>query len=338
MTETTDSGILQQIAEALGDGWTAHPYRTGDADGNLQGPGGEQVTVDARAFNDEANPGRTFRAHLCLRTSAPGEVPCLDGTTKEGDTLAGFIDLLCDLAPHWQQAHAEDVARCAEVLAAPAAFAAEIASYMGEGWTGGAEDNLACRDRLCPVAFVRNGPLRVKWQPVSWQFGQPWKGIPGKWVNLPRLALRGTRERWPQRTNKENPTINVAATRPAKQIAGEITRRLLPGYLAALEDADQEDARHTASLTGVAGTVAMVQKVGVPLRVRPKEYGGSNEGETVELRFYTSIGEGDSLSGDITCTAGTVTLKMTAYTISPKTAKVVLSALAKAAEKFSPAE
>ena len=212
------------------------------------------------------------------------------------------------------------------------AFANEVAAHMSftnekeEGsdkpslWNGGAEDTGS--DRLQVTAYIEKGNLRVTWRPYvdSWHAED--------WRLAERLAIRGARESSGHETGfyKANPEITVAANRGAKIIAGEITRRLLPGYIEAMSAADEEQARHDGALTDLA---AMVEKVraAMPGVTLTDDRHGEQDSESETLSLHANFPDG-SIGADLTVTPGTVTLALHGYFMPEEMFSVVLPALA----------
>jgi len=325
MSEATESAsLLLVVAEGLGEGWRAQPYTPGTRnDGHLFGPGGEECYADARVFGEW--PGRNAEATLYLKQ----RVPRADDTGRvtiegEGHTIADFIAAVNEALPDLEAAHLADVARAEAVMGPALAFAEEVAGYMEEGWTGGTEDS--GRDRLQVMAYVENGDLRVTWRPCldayKWDTGASYPAAE-------RLTIRGTRESSGHETGfyKANPEITAAAKRGPKAIASEITRRLLPGYIEAMQKADKEQARHEQALTDLAATVEKVRAAMPGVNLRDDRHAEGGESHTLGLYVNLSACDG-SMGADLTVTPGSVTVALHGYLMPEEMFSVVLPALA----------
>lgn len=327
-----DMSNLHEVAEALGEGWRAEPYdRPEGRDGYLIGPSGETYFADVRAFGDWAKSHAEASLYLKQR------VPRVEENTHvqlegEGHTLADFTAVVKEALPELAEAHRADLARIESLMAPARTFAEEVASYMGEGWAGGAEDTGS--DRLQVTAYIEKGALRVQWRPYvdayNWREGAAYPAAE-------RLSIRGYREHTPHETGfyRNNPHITVAAKRGAKAIAGDITRRLLPGYTTAMNAADEEQARHEEALGDLAVTVEKVRAAmsGVNLTEQLHE----EDSESKTLRLYVNLlPDHTNLFGDLCVHPGSVTVDLKAHTMPEEAFAIVLRALADAVAALTP--
>ncbi|MHB8994519.1 MAG: hypothetical protein ACYC63_04640 [Armatimonadota bacterium] len=330
MGELETVGVLGQVAGMLG--WASQTDEHRDTDGSIFTPTGEELSVDLRAFGQYGSVGERATASL-KRLTFDDEAPSLSLVRGDDDTLEGFAAAMRDMFPRWQQAHADDLARCAAILAPYREFAVEVAKHMGDGWTGDAgSKNHHHDDRLNPVAFVSKGELLVQWSPVNTMYG----GRDGRRHDAPRLTIRGQRSDWPDRLWSENPVITVAATQTAKRVAGEITRRLLPGYIATMRKADTENIRHHQAVTGAASLAAVVTQGLQELGVREPSATRDRTSEALEVSFYKSLTAGPTVRGTVRCTRTGANLELNVGTMDERTTKLMLKAIVAAAAKFSP--
>lgn len=238
----------------------------------------------------------------------------------------------------------------AEALEAAAAFAREVAANMpftnekeeGEEkpslWTGGAEDN--GRDGwLQAEAFITKGRLRVEWVPVTDSVSYH-DGEKDRKFHVPeRLTMRGVRERvgnFETGFYRDNPKITAATKRGAKAIAGEITRRLLPGYTEAMVKADEEQARHDGARGDLAATVETVRAAMPEVNLTDgAAWMEKDSDEHKELRLYHRLKCGDSISADLRVSPGSVTVELKAYTMAEANFESFLGALSRAIGELS---
>jgi hypothetical protein len=107
---------------------------------------------------------------------------------------------------------------------------------------------------------------------------------------------------------RDSPRINVGSNRPAKQVAGEIRRRLLPGYTAALERVQALDADHAEAVALVNTIAEQVQEaLGYSDRQAPLALSQAEERALVRVHLPGGV------YGDVECSAysgGSVTLKL----------------------------
>lgn len=339
MTTATETkvGILEQVAQALGEGWAARPYSRGDGDGYMLGPGGEVFHVDLRAFGQWGNTGSKYTMSL-KRLVGAGGVERIDSKREDGETLADVVAKIAALYPHWRQAHTDDQAKCAEIMEPCRKFAEEVASNMGDGWEGGCEHDGRghySNESLSPVAFVAKGELRVEWHPLNTHHRDYNKDF---YAPVERLSIQGYRDRWPNRLYSTNPTITVAATHTAKRVAGEITRRLLPGYVETMTKAAAEDGRHLTAVEGAALTAARVRKALGGMGVSDGR-DANDDSETVNVSFWTEVSRGEPLQGltvhgDVKCYAGGASLELKASMLDERAIKILLQAITDATNKL----
>jgi len=323
-------GVLERIAEDLGEGWEAEPYISDGADGHLNGPNGAHYHCDARAFGEYGGPDR--RVWFSMETRAmTGDTPNprIERTREEWG-VADFVEAIREHLPAWEAAHSVDVAKTEEVLAGPRAFAAEVAEHLseqtGEAWTGGAVDD-GNRDRLTVLAFLRRDRLEVRWRPVEYIYGTPWKGIPGEYRQVDRLHIRGYRDRWPGDSYPDE--ITVAATRPAKQVASEIRRRCLPAYIRMMEEADREERRHEEAVAGAAALAELAVAALDDLRTG-RSYRNEPDSEVQVVTYSNDFG-GVWVRGEATCTDETVRLEVAFSGLTAATFPGVAAAIVAAA-------
>jgi hypothetical protein len=133
-------------------------------------------------------------------------------------TLQEFADAVA--ASGWEEHEKLDNEAAEQVTAEFRAKVDEIADILG--WRGSVVVSEGTID-----ASLQNGYRRIHWRCTEWD--------------------KTAKERWEIRTHLGyGLSITVAASRTAKAIAGDIQRRLLPDYEAAV--AEQADGDHSAAL------------------------------------------------------------------------------------------
>lgn len=326
--------ILQTIAEALGEGWTAQPYDDSRDDGYMTGPHGETYHVDARAFGEYPEYHKTATFSLKHRTRLANQTTRIDFNTEGDETLEDFIAVIKETLPALEQAREADLAQVEAVSAPALAFAVEVAGFMEPGWAGGVE--YGGLDELRVKAFVQKGNLRVGWTPFTINYD--FHTLKTTYNPVQRLRIEGLREHEKHDTGfydyDNNPSITMAANRGAKAIAGEITRRVLPGYIAAMEKADAEMARHHKAVAEADATVEKARKAMAPVVLREYTLSDNNECETRKVDFYENVASNASVHGDLTCSPGRVSLELHAYSLDEAAMQVLLKAVGKAVSKL----
>jgi len=306
MVQTAQSEhVISRLAQVLGEGWTAVPF-SGSGDGQLTGPGGEKVWV--KLYLGEAS------LHIDLQDGA--EAPTIRQRVTNGEALDFMAQAIAEAFPVWAEAHKQDLRRQKELPGAQEAFARAVADHLGEGWSGGVEGYWNSLK-----VYVTKGDLRIQWQPV----GFAPKGADKLAERLNLSAFGG-------------PSITVSSKRTAKAVASEITRRLLPGYLADLQAADEEKARHKQAVADVVKIVALVEKHGAAFKPFVRGYNQDHTGETVDVDLSAFDLGGATLHGEAQCRAGGAYLKIEVGKLDAAGLKIMLGALAKAAAKLAPAE
>ena len=277
------TGTLHQLATLLGEGWTAQPFAGRDNDGKLTGPGGEVFFCDLRSYQYGAS---NFKPNLYLRLRLwpAGAVTRVDG---DGLSLEDFAARVKEAYPSLAAAHAESLRLIAERLAVPRAFAEQVATYMPEGWTGGAED--AHRgDRFEPRAYLTDGKHRIVWVWAG-EFYPPWPAR-AELRDYDRFTIYGEKDSgtslWDITNGRDE--IGVSAKHTAKRVAGEITRRLLPAYLAAYQKAEERDAFNVTAEASLDAVCAALTKEAPKLSLRR-----APKGHTAKGTYYFTDEPGD---------------------------------------------
>jgi hypothetical protein len=210
-------------------------------------------------------------------------MPTAEGYSLEGEDLCSAEDVASRLArdyPVIAEQHRQDVARLEEFLRPASEFATEVAGHLGEGWTGAGVDNKN-HTEFYPLCVLTCGDMEISWvwETKRWVWGESlrWERPKG-WQISGKYATK-TRGNHLQ----DNPQIIVGSGRPAKQVAGEIRRRLLPGYTAALKMAQAADAEHAAAVALVNGIAERVQAA-LQYTERQEPLSPSQPGESVQVR------------------------------------------------------
>ena len=293
--DTTQKPAVEQLADDLGEGWRGKDFSSCSGDGLLYGPGGEKVYV------------QLYLGEAALDVALYGaeEVPTIKRRVMIGEALPCMTEAIRDIYPAWAEAWQRDRQRVAAIPGDQAAFAAAVAEHLGDGWIGGADgfwNDL--------TTFVARDGLRVEWRPVM-------HGPRGSYQMAPRLGLHPSDWR--------SASINIAAGRPAKAVASEIRRRLLPAAEAAREKAAVEADRHALAVAETDETATLVE--GLLADLRACRMPNRDNGESQDVRF--SSPEPLYLRGSMDCHGDRARLNLEGY-MSRAQAQVLLPAIVKA--------
>jgi len=275
-----------RVAELLGAGWVGCAHVGPGDDGTLTGPGGEVLDV---AFGGGLHT--TSWVSLRKRTRGGRAYSLKDLRLRSAEEAAQKI---ASDYPVIAECHRADVARTEKYLRPASKFAAEVAGFLGEGWSGAGVDN-ENHNEFYPLCVLTCGDMRISW---VWKTKQWVWGEYPKWERPKEWQISGNyaAKTWGN-SLQNNPQINVGSGRPAKQVANEIQRRLLPGYTVALQQAQARDAEHAEAVTRVNEIAERVQAaLGYTDRVTPLSPSGARE--FVEVRVSLP---GASACGEVGC-------------------------------------